>query len=513
MISNSTIQSFLKRKLDNYDWVKRLRHQNVDAALEGLVQVELTAPLWLHQKACLLIMQYHPRFMFHVEMGGGKSLLMLSMIRHRKQKGEKPKAIVFVPYITAASTWLDETAKFAPELKCHALISTTEENKAALASEDADLFVICYQSAVALVASKEAKEWSINPEIVKQCFTGFDTLILDEIQKTKNHRSLTFQMLRVISDQVEYAYGLTGTPFGRDLQDLWSQFFLIDFGDTLGKTISFYRTVFFKRTKNFFGYYEFKFIKKLMPDLQRMIKNKSIRYSVDEFSDMPPKQYIQKQLLLPPDVEGYVEQAKGKLREALAGKARDYHVIDSAYIQLRQLSSGFMTFKDDEGGKERIKVEFENNHKLDALCDLVEAMPPDCKMVVFHEFVFTNEMISKRLTDLKVGHARVWGGQGDPIGQLRSFKEDNNCKVLIINNKSGSSSLNLQNASYIVFFEQPSSSIDRIQAEARCWRPGQLKRVFIYDLLVSGTYDKKLMLANKAGENLLQKLLDGKEEV
>jgi SNF2 family DNA or RNA helicase len=136
-------------------------------------------------------------------------------------------------------------------------------------------------------------------------------------------------------------------------------------------------------------------------------------------------------------------------------------------------------------------------------------MPNDAKAVIFHHFVYTNEMISKKLTELKIGHARIWGGSRDPIGQLRKFKTDANCKALVINTRSGSSSLNLQIANYAVFYEQPDNPIDRQQAERRIWRPGQQKRVFIYDLLIRETKDHALWQSNKAGHDLLQSILGG----
>jgi SNF2 family DNA or RNA helicase len=511
MISETTIRGFLQRELDNFDWAKGLSIDQVDEALAQLIPYELTKGLWLHQKVSLLILQHQPRFALHLPPGAGKTNLILTLLRHRKLTSN-PKAIVFVPSITSTETWLLETAKFAPELKCCALIGSSVENIETLKSTDFDLYVMCYQSAVAMVSLptliKGKSKWVLEPKLVTECFGSFDTVVMDESQKTKGSNTLTFKLCKVLSKNAEYVYGLTGTPSGRNLEDLWAQFYLIDFGDTLGPTIGFYRAVFFNIKRKFWGGFEFKFKKRLMPQLQRMIKNKSIRYSVDEFSDMPEKQYIKRYLTLPEGIKGYVKKAKDELKDAVTG--RQHELAGNSYIQLRQLSSGFLTLRD---AVETIKVKFDSNPKLDALCELIEGMPPECKAVVFHEFVFTNELISNRLKELKIDHARVWGGQRDQLGQLKKFREAPDCRVLIINSRSGSASLNLQFANYLVFFEQPTSAIDRQQAEARVWRSGQQRRVMIYDLFVNGTYDRRQFDANLEGKNLLQTLLDGKEEV
>jgi len=93
---------------------------------------------------------------------------------------------------------------------------------------------------------------------------------------------------------------------------------------------------------------------------------------------------------------------------------------------------------------------------------------------------------------------------------LQKFKSDPNIRVLVLNDMSGSSSLNLQAANYVVFFEQPDNPITRQQAERRVWRPGQTKRVLMYDLLVKATKDHALYKSNKAGEDLLKSIMSGK---
>jgi SNF2 family DNA or RNA helicase len=481
--------------------VKQLTPIQINSLLEESVPKHLTENLWLHQKACLLLMQHHPRFMFTIDMGGGKSLLMLTMLRHRKLKGKKVRTIVMVPYITAVSTWIDEIAKFAPELKCCPLLE--------LQASTCDLFIVCYQTAVAMaykkVKTKKNKiKWALDDELVQAAFAGFDTLICDEIHRVSNQNSLTFELCNWISNNAKYVYGLTGTPFGENLQDLWAEFYIIDFGETLGPNISFFRTIFFTRKAGFFGGMDFKFKKKLMKPLQRMIKNKSIHYALSEFSNLEKPLRIQQRIQLPESIKDRVEQAKKQL---YAAKENDDLVeAGNAFMKLRQLSSGFITFKDED---ERVKVKFDTNPKLDALCELIEGMPSEGKMVVFHDYVYTNQLISERLKELKIDHARIWGGQKDQIGQLKKFREDERCKILVINSRSGSSALNLQFASYIAFYEVPSIK-DRKQAEARCFRPGQKNRVVIYDLFVRGTIDESHYNSVKAGGDFLAEFMAGK---
>lgn len=513
MINQSSIDDFLKRQLDNFDWMKNCGHKSLDAEIAQMRPVPDFGKIvpWLHQKVCFLLCNELQRFMLHVDMGGGKTSTVLLLLKYRKQCGEKIKAIVFVPYITSVSTWIDEVATHAPDLKCVPLLGTTAENLARL-RDDGDLFVICYQSAVAMVTGrvpgKKGKiKWKLNASDVRKHFSGFNALIMDEVHTCRNANSLSYRMCRAISSQCDWVLGLTGTPFGKDLADLWPQFYLIDFGDTLGPTLGFFREAFFSKKPNYWGGFEYSFKSKLLPVLKRMIKNCSIRYEIDELHDMPEKRYVPRYLPLPEGSEGYAKEALARMREAAkgTGPAR-YQAVESNYLRLRQLGSGFMTFKGDDNS--RLQVQFDTVPKLDALEALISGIPSDRKVVIFHHFIFTNKMISERLTAMGVKHARVWSGQKDPLGELKRFKSDPTCRALVINSKSGSSSLNLQFANYIVFYEQPDSPIDRQQAERRCWRPGQKHKVIIYDFLVRKTADVTLHKSNLAGQNLLRKLLN-----
>lgn len=518
LVSKNVVKNFLKRSLDNWDWMKKESKPDISATVKELEPIPKfgKVKLWLHQKVAFLLMVHLERFMLFLDMGGGKTLLTLMVIRYLKKCGHDVKAIIFVPYVITVDTWVEETEKWT-KLKCVPLTGTSEQNLHDLKNTpDADLFVICYQSAVAMLAKKKRNEgdlkkgqkrveWTLDAAVVKKHMKGFNFIAMDEIHKCKNVNSMTYRMCRAISKQARWAFGLTGTPFGRNLEDLWAQFFLIDLGETLGNTLGLFRSVFFKEVINYWGGYEYKFKKQLMPVLKGVIKHRSIRYKIDEIQDMPPKLYKDVNVTASADIAAYYNKIVDALETMSFGKVK-YRQIESEYMKLRQLSSGFMTLKGDDTTKAEVK--FPNNPKLDALQDLIESMPEDSKMIVFHDFRFTNKIICERLKEMKVPHASVYGGNKNSIAELRRFKKDKKCRVLVINCQAGSSSQNLQMANYVVYFEQPRSAIDREQSERRAWRPGQLKRVLFFDLIMKDTTDNKQKANNAEGKDLLKEVLD-----
>lgn len=514
VINPKAIKHFLARELDNHDWLKKLKKREL--AVE-LAREFKTMPgmekLWVHQLVGFLLTTSLDRFMLHIDMGGGKTLITLYSILYRKLRGERPCAIVFVPYVTAVDTWIEECKKHTPQLKLIPLIGTTIDNERRLAEREGEIYVICYQSCVAMLAEVNTKKkgWNIDPKRTRKVFEGFDTFIADEIHKCSNISTLTYRMCRAISALCVYGIGLSGTPFGKDVEDVWSQFYLIDFGDTLGPTKGLFQEAYFTKSINFFTKFnEYKFDKAKMPLLNKMIKHSSIHYATSEMHDLPPKRYVKIKIPLPTAIQGYVSVAAQQLVAAVKGQ--DIIGAEASYTQLRQLASGYMSVDGSNGSK--VKVAFDNNPKLDLLEEKLDGvLRQDSKMVVFHHFVYTSSIISERLKSLKIKHARIYGGQRDTLGELKRFRDDPRCSVLVLNDQSGSNSLNLQHANYMFFFEQPDSPINRQQGERRIWRPGQTQPVQYIDPFMEGTVDEKIFFANQAGKKLLDAMLKGTEKL
>ena len=518
MINKKVVENFLNRQLPGNDFLKAY---SKDELLKGMASDVALMPhikqMWAHQLVSYSLVTTLKRYILHVGMGGGKSNISLSSILIRKLRGQKPLAIVFVPYVSSVDTWIQECKRWTPQLVLEPLLGKTCENLESLQRRRADVYVICYASAVAMLSEevphpkKQGKTvWIIDSKHVKKLFEGFDTFVADEIHKISDINTLTYKMCKSISSVCEHGIGLTGTPFGKDVQDIWAQFYVIDFGETLGATLGLFREAFFTKKGNFWsGGDEYKFQKRKLPILNKMIKYSSIHYAASEMNDLPKQMRIMRELKMPDAIQSYTTEALRELNESLTGTGKDrYRLIESSYLKLRQLASGFMTVSSED---DKVKIAFDENPKLDYLEEVVYGMPADSKMVIFHHFVYTNHLISERLTKLKLGHARIWSGQKNVIGELRKFKESEKCRVLVINDQSGSSSLNLQHANYMMFFEQPDSPINRQQGEARIWRQGQEKPVYYYDPIMTGTVDGGIHKSNLEGKKLLDELLKGKK--
>ena len=517
MISKSAQRAFLGRKLNSFDWVKDCSEDELDKALDNLnPKPFFYTPPYKLQKACFLIGLECPEFLYFLDLGLGKTKLMLDLIRYRKLCGEKPRAIALVPNLANIEGWVMEVEQHAPDLFVTPLVGDSNERFEQL-DEKGDLFIINYQGMNALVTDivrgkdDDKGKWKINKKRLLDLSSEFNSIIFDESTEFKNHLALTYRVCRNFSTPYVMRISLTGTPFGRNPEDLWSQFYVVDRGLTLGPTLGLFREAFFTKKKSYWGgpySYDYTFDKKKEKKLHQVIKNRSIFYDESECPDLPEKVFIKRTVSFPIDTFQYYKKVLEQIRAAGGNK----RLLKNSYIQMRQLASGFLGYHDDDEGK-KAKIVFDDNPKLDEVMSLVKKLPNKKKMIIFHEYTFTGEVITRELDKLGAGYDWLWSGTEDQRKTLRRFREDPACTFLVCNNKSGAFGLNLQVANYVVIIETPDSVIRRRQIIKRAHRPGQKElRVFFFDIMMQNSVDYKIHRYLKEGRELVDAVLKGKEK-
>ena len=513
MIPSSVVNDYLKRQLDSHLWVKQLTAKQLDAAIAQLQPPpKLNPKLKLHQKACFLLGVAEPKFCFWLDMGTGKTILALELLRYWFQVGLIKRALIFVTSDKAFSTWEKQLVKFGIELPIIALAGSSEQKWQQLEEFGEGLVLVPYPGARAMVCTKVAakkgkkKKLKIDPEKMKRLLSWAEAIVLDESTKAAGD-SLTFSMIAQVRKKAKVRYALAGRPFGRDPIMLWAQHYLIDDGETLGETKGLFRAAFYNEKPNFWGgpySKDYTFKDKLRPQLSEMIQHRSITYSADECIDLPRVIPIKELVFFPEEAQAYYQKvveriiaAKGNLRET-----------KNAFLRMRQISSGFVGFKDDESG-EKAEIEFQENPKLDRLLELLDELPEGRKAVVFYSFTYSGRKISQELTAMGIKPLWLWSGTKDAAKELQRFAKDPKCTVAVMNSQIAAYSLDgLQDvANYTFFYESPIGKIDREQAERRLIRQGQNRKVFQYDLLTAGTSDEKILDFHSEAEDLFQAIL------
>lgn len=518
MILKAAIRRFLERPLDSHLWIKKVKRKDLWATVNSLhPRPRIRKNIFKHQLACFLLGLANPQFCFWLDMGTGKTRLTLELLKYRYECGELKRAIIFITSDKAFPTWEKQVRRFNIGLPATLLEGSSKEKWRTLEEVEEGLIFVSYPGAVAMCRSfkkKGRKKVSVvDQDKVSRLADGIGALVMDESTRASGRDSLTHRMIRRLGKCISVRYALAGRPFGRDPTLLFTQHLLIDGGKTLGDTLGMFRAAFMIDKPHPFA--KNKYIKKWTFDkskkklLAKIIQNSSITYAAEECIDLPKHIPIREEVAFPIEAKDYYDQA---VKTIIASKG-NMSAVKNVFLRMRQLSSGFIGFKNDETG-EKAQVEFDDNPKFDRLMELLEELPLDRKAVVFYDFTYSGRKIAAACKELGLKPIWLWAGTKNYKRDLDNFENDPRTRVAIVQNRVGAMSLDgLQVANYVFFFESPVGAIDREQAERRLRRAGQKRKVFQYDLLVRGSIDAKILEYHAEADGLMKALLRDPERI
>lgn len=418
-----------------------------------------------YQERAIEFILNHENSALFLDMGLGKTVITLTALYSMLfDRFTATKVLVIAPLTVAWNTWSLEAEKWEhlQGLKISKILGTAAERRKAL-QEDAEIYVINRENVVWLV--KELKTWP------------FDVVVIDELSSFKSNQSKRFKALKYVRPYIDHVIGLTGTPASNSMMDLWAEMYLVDQGERLGKTLTWYRSNYFKPGWSN-GYVVYKW--QLLPGAKDIITEKlsdiSVSMSAQDYLSLPDK--VETDIFI--DLDSKTLKAYQQLEREALTTVDDTEIegINAAAImsKLLQASNGFLY--DETHAVHRL-----HSAKLEALEELIEqAQSP---VLVFYEF-------KADLEDLvKLKGARQLSGPKDI--------EDWNAgriNILLAHPASAGYGLNLQDGGHIVVWYGLTWSLEQYQqANARLYRQGQKDTVFIYHILAKGTADEDVKKA------------------
>lgn len=308
-------------------------------------------------------------------------------------------------------------------------------------------------------------------------------VVIDELSSFKSSKSARFRALRLVRPKTNRVVGLTGTPAPNGLIDLWSQIYLLDMGARLERTITAYRTKYFRPGRtNGQIVFDYKLNNGSEEAIYKQIGDICISMKAEDYLQLPER--IDRTVdvhLTEKLAEQYMEFEKEQVL-ALENEDGDISAVNAAALsnKLLQFSNG--AIYDSERNVHEIHSE-----KLEALEEIVEAANGQ-SVLVFYSF---RHDVSRIMRKLKSFHPKEIGGPED----IKAWN-NGNLPLLLAHPASAGHGLNLQGGGHIiVWFGLPWSSELYQQANARLYRQGQSKPVIIHHLIAKGTMDEDVMKA------------------
>lgn len=390
--------------------------------------------------------------------------------------------LVVAPKRVAENVWTSEIKKWAhlKHLTTSRIIGTAKQRKHALAKK-ADIYLIGRDNIVWLIGQFGG---SMLP---------FDMLISDESSSFKNHKSLRFKALRKVLPTFERVVILTGTPAPNGLIDLWSQIYMLDRGERLGKFITHYREDFFSKGQHLYSKYKVR--KGGEERIYEKISDICISMKAKDYLELPPRINNYIDINFPEKVQKmYDEFEREQVLELMEETEGEITAMNAAALSNKLLQFANGAIYDAERNVHPV-----HDLKLDATEDIVEAAQGKPVLIAYtyqHDFT--------RLMDkLKKYNPR-------PLKKEQDIEDWNSGKVqvMIMHPASGGHGLNLQSGGNIIIWFGQTWSLELYQQfNARLDRQGQTKPTVINHLVAQNTIDGDVIKAIKAKSNKQEGLM------
>lgn len=419
-----------------------------------------------------------PMIALFLDCGLGKTVIALTAVDKLLRTGGAKHVLVIAPLRVAQETWRTEKSKWdhLRHLQIVAVLGTEQERRFAL-NRDANIWVINRENIVWL-AQLYGNRWP------------FDTVIVDELSSFKSAKSNRFRALRSVLPYIRRLVGLTGTPATNGLIDLWSQVYLLDKGDRLGKSVSRYRVRYFRHVRG-----DEQSTARWMPkpeterEIYGRIRDICLSMSAEDWLHMPARVDRVVPIRLPPAALQQYLQLERDLLLPFAGGDVVAGTAAALSTKLLQMANGAVY-------DERKGVRDLHQAKIDALEDIVEAANGK-PVLVFYAYRHDAERIRSRFK-----FARSLEGSED----IDAWNKGR-IALLLAHPASAGHGLNLQDGGHIIVWFGLTWSLELYQqANARLHRQGQKRAVIVHHLIATDTVDEDVMraLAGKAaGQNAL----------
>lgn len=413
----------------------------------------------------------HPKCALFLEPGLGKTAICIEAMKYL------PKPILIIaPKRVIQYVWPAEFKKWNSEYDFVSLSVGQDARKAA--------YLECKPVNL------------INFEIVNTVFDNYEwiykTLIIDESTRVKNHATKIFKILKRLSNKCERVIELTGTPSPRGLEDLWSQIYLLDRGDRLGKTVTAFRNRWFKQ-----GYcaWDRKPLPGAQDEIQGRILDLCLSMKSSDYIDLPPM--ITQDIVITLPSKAMVEYNILKKQMVADINNTEITALTAATLAMKllQITSGVVY----SSKKDLIKS---NVVKLETLAELIEDLGDENLLIVYQ---FKSEMDGLR----KMGIPEI----RDNPGIINKWNE-RRIKAMAIHPASAGHGLNLQSGGSHICWTTPTYNLEYYQqTNARLHRQGQTKPVIIHRIIASGTIDEHVINCLEGKNSLQNTLMEALKDV
>ena len=459
---------------------------------------------YAHQLVALEKSWHKENFAYFMEMGTGKTKVLIDNLAMLYDKGKVDGALIVAPKGVIKTWYEQELPTHLPDhienvtVLWQPNITKGQEEKLNSLFEIETALHILIMNVEALSTEKGVKFASkfLNSHKVLMAIDESTTIKTPAAKRTKNIIDLGIH--------AKYRRIMTGSPITKNPLDLYTQCYFLDpYLLDHASYYSFRNRYAIMKTMHVRGR-SIQVVSKFqnLSELSEVVKTFSDRVLKEDCLDLPPKNFTKRHIVLTHDQRKIYDQMKKAAMAVLNGKVTTTMTVLTQLMRLHQITCGHFTA--DDGTTQLI-----DNNRIKELMSILEET--EGKVIIWANYQRDVNQIIKNIVE-KYGEESIVDYYGltpqeDRQDNIRKFQNGPECRFLIGTPQTGGYGITLTKASTVVYYSNGYDLEKRLQSEDRAHRIGQKKNVTYIDLIAEDTVDEKIVEALRKKINIASEVL------
>ena len=444
-------------------------------------------------------------FAYFMEMGTGKSKVLIDNIAMLYDKGKINAAMIIAPKGVYRNWLSSEIPTHMPSHIQYKSVLWTASTSKTKDKEYQSLFETDYNLHI-FIMNVEALSTPKGMTFARKFLSCHNTLIaVDESTTIKTPKAARTRNIISIANLAKYRRILTGSPITKSPLDLYTQCKFLN--EHLLGFSSYYsfQNRYACMVDKWFGGRKVSVIKSYqrLDELSKSIEPFSYRVLKEDCLDLPDKIYIRREIELTEEQLKMYQSMKLVAMAALKGKVVKAPHVLTQLMRLHQITCGHVMTETGE------IVDIENN-RLKELINILEEV--ESKVIIWSHYTHDIRKISAELRKI-YGEDSVVEYYGETDSEIRQESIDkfqdprSPVRFFVGNPQTGGYGITLTAASTVIYYSNGYDLEKRLQSEDRAHRIGQKKSVTYIDLIAEKTVDEKIVKALRKKINIASEVL------
>ena len=461
---------------------------------------------YAHQLTALEKSWYKSEYGYFMEMGTGKSKVLVDNMAMLYDKGRINGAIIIAPKGVYRNWLSQEIPNHLASHVPHKTVLWTALTSKTKDKEYQQLFKIDYDLHI-LIMNVEALSTKKGLDFANKFMRCHKTMLaIDESTTIKNPSAKRTKSILLLGKAAKYRRILTGSPVTKSPLDLYTQCGFLN-EHLLGFTSYYtFRNRYANMIERNFGGRRVQLIGSYqrLDELSENIKKFSYRVLKEDCLDLPEKVYTRREVDLTDEQNKAYSTMKSAALAQLKGKMATAPHVLTQMMRLHQITCGHL--KNDDDTITEIK-----NNRLKELVNLLDEV--EGKVIIWANYVYDIENIVKTIQK-EFGDDSIVQYYGAIQAEQRQkniekFQDpDSSARFFVGNPQTGGYGITLTCANTVVYYSNGYDLEKRLQSEDRAHRIGQTKSVTYVDFIAPKTVDEKIVKALRKKMNIANTIMD-----